>query len=72
MYTTNDWIKEEKEAIKNKCACSVAVKKLREKEHTNQVDLDECPCNLKHTRIMGHCIVCGAKIPKQLTITITK
>ena len=63
FYGFNDWIEEEKEAIKNKCACSVMIKKLREgKQNKENINLEKCSCNLKHTTILGHCVICGAKI----------
>ncbi|MEK6884199.1 MAG: hypothetical protein AABY22_31505 [Nanoarchaeota archaeon] len=60
IYGFNNWITEEKEAIKNKCACSVAIKKLREIKNRDDIDLDICSCK-SHKQVLGHCIVCGAK-----------
>jgi len=69
-YTFNDWIKEEKQAIKNKCACSLEIKLLRKKIRKIDIDLEICPCNNKHTYILGHCIVCGAREDKNSLIFI--
>ena len=60
MYTFNDWIKEEAEQIKKKCACSQEIKKLRKKMNKRDIDLETCPC-MSHSRVMGHCVVCGAR-----------